>query len=233
MSDIVDQVIQDPCSTLNEKDVEALRSLDKGTLRRLALGLQTQQSAQNQAEESDDEAVQIEELKKELGSTQKNLMKLMGLEKEIRTALQDFGIKTNSVVERTVAVSNQAQTAQELNPNVVWDWVKRSPAPAARMLREGLSALEHNRKKSMDVIITNTSGAYTEEELRRMPISDLTKLAQVLEVRNQYQQDPIMSWEGVGLADQSVNQTPALRVASGGTLDIPSTGTGPLPDQRY
>lgn len=236
MSDIVDQMLEDPCSTLNDKDVEALRKVDKGTLKRLVLGLQTQQqSVQNQAEEpEDDEAAQITELQEELSSTQKNLVKLMGLEKEIRAALRDYGVKTNSVVERSVAVANQqAAHPQEMNPKMIWDWVSKSTNPTACMLREGLFALEQNRKKSIEVIVSNTS-EYTEQELRRMSMNDLVKLARVLEVRNQqYSQDPIMSWEGMGLADQAVNQTPALRVVSGGTLDIPSTSSGPLPDQRY
>ena len=227
MSDIVDRLTEDPCNTLNDKDVEVLRNIDEGTLKRFALGLLTQQqSVQNQAEEAeDDDAVQIAGLQDALNLTQKNLKKLMSEEKEIRTALKEYGINTNSVVERSVAVANQAPTRPEdLSAETVWQWVMRSPHQTAGYLREGLSALNANRKQSIDIIVRNSNNAYSEAELKHMSMHELQKLAQVLEVRNQQYSQDMLSWEGVGLADQSVNQNPAFRTASGGVLDLPSAG---------
>lgn len=226
MSDIVDRLTDDPCSTLNDKDVEVLRNIDEGTLKRFAMGLLTQQqSVQNQAEETDDDAAQIAGLQDALHLTQKNLKKLMGEENEIRAALNDYGVKTKSVVERSVAVANQAPPRPEdLPAETVWQWVMRSPHQTAGYLREGLSALNANRKQSIDIIVRNSNNVYSESELKHMSMHDLQKLAQVLEVRNQQYSQDMLSWEGVGLADQSVNQTPAFRTASGGVLDLPSAG---------
>lgn len=229
MSDIVDRLTEDPCNTLNDKDVEVLRSVDEGTLKRFALGLLTQQqSVQNQAEdveEVDDDAVQIAGLQDALNLTQKNIKKLIGEEKEIRAALKEYGIQTPSVVERSVAVTNQAPPRPEdLPAETVWQWVMRSPHQTAVHLREGLSALSANRKQSIDIIVRNSNNAYSEAELKHMSVHDLQKLAQVLEVRNQQYPQDMLSWEGVGLADQSVNQTPAFRTAAGGVLDLPTAG---------
>ena len=232
MADIVDQMFDDPCSTLNEKDVEELRRMDKGLLKRLMLGLQTQQqSVQNEADDAeDDEDADIVELQETLQNTQRQISKLLGIEKELRGALQEHGIRANSVVQSVAVANQQSPQSGELSQKAVWDWVNTSNNPTALYLREGLIALNESRKKLMNIVIRNSNSAYDEAELKRMPIRDLTKLAQVLEVRNQqYPQDPALSWEGVGLADQMVNQTPALRAASGGTLDLPGSGVGTSP----
>lgn len=228
MGDIVDQLIDDPCSTLNEADAAELRKLDPGVLKRLLLGLPTADSKVSE-EEPEDDTAQVDELQEALASTQQHLRELLDAEKEIRSALNEFGVKTAPVVERQVAVANQRSTphAGDLTPELVMEWVRKATNPTATALREGLSALRLSRQKSIDVIVNNTS-EYTPQDLQRMSTADLGKLARVLEDRaSRYTQEPILSWEGVGLADQSSNQTPLFR--SGGTLDLPSTGTGTSP----
>lgn len=235
MADIVDQILNDPCATINETDAEELRKLDPGTLKRLVLGLQTQERSIQNQEAEDEEAAQIEGLKKALASTQQHLRKLLDDEAEIRDALDDYGVSTKPVVERTVAVANQKspQLGRELSPKLVEDFVHFAQNPLAQMLREGLLAAKQMRQKSIDVIVSNASGEYTPDELQRMPTAALEKLARVLESKTrQVSQDPLsLSWEGLGLADQSINQTPAFR--SGGTLDITPSSMEPGAPTMY
>lgn len=235
MSEIVDRMLEDPCNMLNEKDVEALRGVDEGTLKRFIFSMQTQQkSVQNEAADSeDDDAAAVEELQDALDTTQKNLVKLIETEKEIRSALDDYGVKTNSVIPHSVSVANQkgSPRPEDLSPETVMQWVRFSTHPMAVQLREGLVALKNSRQRAVDVIIRNSNNQYTESDLKHMSIRDMEKLANVLEVRNQQYSQDLLSWEGLGLADQSVNQTQAFRAASGGVLDLP-TGATTYPSNR-
>lgn len=234
MADIVDQLLNDPNSTLNKKDVEALRGMNKGTLKRLVLGLQTQpQAVQNQAEpaEDDPEAV-VQDLKKELRETQKNLHALIGIEQDLRTALNEYGVKTESVIEQSVAVANQQAPpqSQALNGQTVWNWVVKSRDPVAYQLREGLDARKLVRQKSIDTILSCAKDIYTIPDLQRMPTVDLNKLAQVVMVNNQQHPQDNMVWDGLGLADQTMSNYNYAR--NDGPLDPPSTSID-QPPQVY
>lgn len=233
MADIVDRLLDDPCTTLSDSDADALRKVDPGVLKRLILGIKTQEvPVANQGEDAEEGDTQIAEMQEALKATQDHIKELLDTEAELRSVLKDFGIQTTPVVDRTVAVSNQksAPKVADLTPELVTEWVRKSTTPWAMTLREGLSALRLSREKCISVIVNNTS-EYTAQDLQRMPLYDLDKLARVLESRSQQTpQDALFNWEGRALADQTINQTPVLR--GGTTLDLPSTGIG-NPPTRY
>lgn len=233
MADIVDQILSDPNTTFRAEDAESLRKLDKGTLKRMMIGMQSQATSDpadmSGSDDDSEEMNRIEELQKELSGYQQDLQTLIIAERDVRNELDSYGVKTNSILDRFVAVTNQRAPSrpEDLSEQEVLEYVHKAKTPLAVYLREGLSARKTNRAKSIDVIVKN-SRIYSQAELERMFTPDLEKLASfVLATKQSQPEVPDYDWVGSGMADQSVNQNSLGRM--GGTLDLPSQGsTAPI-----
>lgn len=206
MADLVDQILADSNSVFNEADREQLSKLPEETLKRLALATTAQASTSD-----------LDARKADLIDCQNDIRELLNVEAALRQDLATMGYQSQSVVE--TPITNAAPS--EVSEQSVMDFVKNSKSVTAMILREGLTARDENRAKSISVIVANST-VYTEPELRQKFTSELVKLASFIQqTTNHTDNVTVYNWDGAGLADQSNPQLSGQRFSE--PLQLPST----------
>ena len=221
MSKLIEKIISDPNSPFSEDDVAELSKMKPATLKRLAIGMQTQDIAVSNAS-------LIEARMEDLENCQKDLMEIIGVEQSIRQELKGLGVSTNTVLEQFVPVHNQAKpnavrfnTAEEAEDTLTA--LRKSGFPIAYVIEEALAAREQSRQKSIETIVHNSGGQFTHEELRRKYTPELQKLAACLENARQSSYVPVHNYDGAAMADFAPSGGLTGVRQFGQPLDLPST----------
>jgi len=224
---LIKQIINDPNSSFCGDDAKHLTRIPEDVLQRMVSGLGSKTvPVHNEA--------RLHELQEGLSDCQKDIVELVGIEKKLRDALEtEFDVEEVSVLNRflpQVAVANVAKSGPVTEKDVQ-EFIETSTTPTAAILREGKAARDMMRQESIDVIVTNCNGAWTESDLRRMPTPDLKKWASLMS--NQKSRVSMNEWnfEGAGMADRAVFNSGAYQM--GAPLELPSTNPSNGMNQNY
>jgi hypothetical protein len=147
--------------------------------------------------------------------TQTQIKSLLEEEHRLQQELLQLGIESKSVLDECVPVFNQQQSVQQpmvITDEMVNQYVREQKTTLAKMLYEGVVVREESRKSAVDIIVKNSNGIYTADELMEKPTNDLNKLAQLLKVAIPQQQT---TWTGAGFVDSIVSVQNAREPGSG------------------
>lgn len=210
--ELVERLINDPNSTLNENDREYLEGLPEDTLKRLAVGLQSQPAEDNvNTRES--------ELRTALKDVQTDILTSIDEEQIIRDELEKTGVEVPSILDKIIPVTNQSSELTEVDINT---FITNSSSVTAKVLQEALVEREDARNKSIEAILANCP-EFTKQELRAKTTPELKKLAKFIVERSKpvHVENQVFDWVGTGLADQTIGQSTAM--AYGPPLELPTT----------
>jgi len=224
---IIDNIIKDPNSTLNEGDRAWLTGLAPEALKRLALGLQA--PVQEVSVSNEDT---IAGLKEDLATCQNDLVNVITAENELRKELEGFGIQTSSVLKQFIPVHNQAPPVKggkalptkldEASAEEMLNLIIASGTRVGQCTQEAVNVWKQDRQRSIETIVTNSQGAFQPEELQMKRTAELQKLAAFVEQKTK--QVSVYNYDGQGMADHTTGGLMGVRQLGGSdTLALPST----------
>ena len=207
---LIQQILNHPNSAFGPNDEGWLAKTSQDALQRILLSMETTPVMTTNV----DPAVALRE---DLALCQADLKNVLGEEQRILSELAALGIPARSIVSTGIQTTNAAN----LNDDIVHNYLTKNRTPLTSVVSEGMVARNETRRKSVELILQNSSGVYSPQELEAMPTLSLQKLVAALQIPRQQQPHP--QWAGAAFADQVVPGMPVhiTNESDGEPLEMP------------